>query len=94
MASFKQSPAVPLIEPCPVPDTFTSGLARAEVHGNIIHFILYAEHSDAEGKPERVIVARILMPKEAVPAAIRMALQTVSNDYIDRYMPGLFKYVS
>lgn len=94
MASQFPSPAVPLIEPCPVPDTFCTGLARAEVHGNIIHFILYAEHCDAEGRIERVIVARILMPKESVPAAVRMALHAVSNDYIDRYMPDLFKFAS
>lgn len=94
MASQFSQPAVPLIELCPIPDTFCSGLARTEVHGSVIHFILYAERSDADGRIERVISARILMPKDAVPTAVRMVMAAVSNDYIDRYMPSLFKFAS
>lgn len=85
-------PALPLIEPIAIQDTFAAGLARAEIHGNIVHFILFSEHTDAEGNLERTICARILMPKEAVPAAIRIAISAVSNDFLDRTMPGVFKF--
>jgi hypothetical protein len=92
MGSASRLPAVPLIEPIAIADTFASGLARAEIHGNIVHFILFCEHSDSDGNLERTICARILMPKEAVPAAIRIAISAVSNDFLDRAMPAVFKF--
>jgi hypothetical protein len=94
MGSATEPKAIPLTEPIAIPDTLASGLARAETHGTLIHFILFSEHSDADGNPERVICARIVMPKEAVPAAIRVAIAAVSNDFIDRRLPGVFQYVS
>ncbi len=92
MGSASNLPVVPLLEPFAIPDTFAAGLARAEIHGNIVHFILFSEHTDADGNLERAICARILMPKEAVPAAIRISISAVSNDFLDRTMPGVFRF--
>lgn len=91
MGSASEPLSVPLVESIAVPDTFASGLARAEIHGNIVHFILYSQHTDADGRLERAVCARILMPKEAVPAAIRIAISAVSNDFLERTMPGVFR---
>lgn len=85
---------VPLMEPVPIQDTFVSRLVRVEVHGSVVHFILGTDHTDACGNAECVISARIVMPKEAVPAAVRMALQAVSNDFMDRRLWGVRKFAS
>lgn len=56
-----------------VSDTFVSGLGEVEdIGGGCLRFIFFSRHTH-EGREELQIVARIIMPVEAVPVAIRMA---------------------
>lgn len=63
----------PLTEPIAVPDTYVSGLARIEDLGACFRFTYFSTHRPlcgGEHDLERVIVARIVMPKDA--AAVGM----------------------
>lgn len=63
-----------LAEPIAVLDTFTSGLGRVEVmKGGCVRFIVYVESTMEDGTVENIVVAKIVMPLDAVPDAIAMA---------------------
>lgn len=79
---FRQS-----ADPCPfaanlVPETFTSGLSHVElIGGGCARFVLYSNQSNGEAV-DRLVVARIVMPLEAVPDAIRKALAAASHEIV------------
>lgn len=65
--------ATDLVEPFGVPDTFVSGLAEVEdIGGGVMRFVFYALHDG-----ERQVVAKLVAPTNAVPAAVMMASKAV-----------------
>lgn len=67
------SVSAPLTEPIAVPDIFVSGLARIEDLGSCFRFTYFSNQRPLQGDAhdlERVVVARIVMPKDA--AAVGM----------------------
>lgn len=52
----------PLIEPFACPPLFCSGLASAEVRAGMLHLTWYYEGADTDGKPERVVNCRLVIP--------------------------------
>jgi len=68
--------SAPLTEPIAIVDTFASGLARIEDLGACWRFSYFAYHRPLHGGEhdlERVIVSRIIMPKEAAAAGMMHA---------------------
>lgn len=66
-----------LTEPVPVADVFISGIAQAEdIGGGCLRFTFFSRrHTDAGD--ENAIVARFVIPIEAVPPAIMFAAKAV-----------------
>lgn len=72
-----------LAEPIAILDTFTSGLGRVEImKGGCARFILYAEMTLESGEVENVVVAKIVMPIDAVPEAIGMASAATASTLV------------
>lgn len=68
---------VELVELHAVADIFASGLGEVEdVGGGCYRFTLYAKQRVGNGE-ELVIVAKIVMPLEAVPPALALAAKAV-----------------
>lgn len=68
-----------LLELFGVPDVFASGLGAVEdIGGGCWRFTFYAKQ-DSHGHQERVVVAKLIMSKEALPAAIHMAAKTTNT---------------
>lgn len=64
------------IDPFGVADTFVSGLAEVEDIGSgCLRFVFYAKHRVGD-KEEWIVVAKLIAPKDAVPAAIFMAAKS------------------
>lgn len=60
-------------EPYAVADTFVSGLADVEdIGGGCLRFTFYCR-STHDGREEKQVVARIIMPAEALPSAMQMS---------------------
>jgi hypothetical protein len=75
--------ATPLIEPCPVLDTFCSGMAAIEpIGGGCVRVYLYANQTGMVlgGEPERVVVLRVVMPLEALAAAHELVHHALTVD--------------
>jgi hypothetical protein len=67
----------PLTEPIAVQDIYCSGLARIEDLGSCLRFTFYASQRPICGDDhdiDRVVVARLVLSKEATSAAALMAL--------------------
>lgn len=75
-----------LAEPIAVPDVFVSGLSHIEmIGGGCVRFVCYSIrlHEDGtEGTP--VIVAKIVMPLDALPDAISKAMGTLTSVTISK----------
>lgn len=70
----------PLTEPAVVQDVFASGLAEIQdAGGGCVRFVLYSIHTCVDGKAERVVVAKIVMPACAVPEAVMITIGAVSE---------------
>lgn len=77
--STKKGGNVPLVEPHSLQDIFASGLAEIEILGTTnARFILFSEHTPAHGAPERVVVATIVMPVEAILDAVWMTIDRLA----------------
>lgn len=77
------SDKVPLAEPVVVPDVFVSGLARIEeIGGGVLRFTFFANQRSTampDERNEHVIVARIVMPLNAVKDAAYAAIIAVEG---------------
>lgn len=68
-----------LLELFGVPDTFASGLGAVEdIGGGCWRFTFYAKQG-AQGREEHVVVAKLIMSIDALPAAIHMAAMTTNT---------------
>jgi hypothetical protein len=72
-----------LVEPVVIRDTFVSGLARIEdVGGGNFRFTFYTTQRSTlftDERVEHVVVARIVMPKDAVTAANAATLAAIKG---------------
>lgn len=76
--SNKNATLVPLVETTAVQDTFATELSSVERLGLNFRFVLSAMgHCYPDGARERVIVAKIVMPADAVRAAIELASEAM-----------------
>lgn len=68
---------IPLVEPIAVQDNFVSGIDHIEMAGNsCCRFYVYTDHTPIDGSPpERVLVAKIVIPLDELPKAIRKTLR-------------------
>jgi hypothetical protein len=60
---------LPLADPVIVADLFATGLAKLEHRGEYVRLTFWTDHlvfGDGNGRPERIIVARIVMPPSAL----------------------------
>ena len=66
-----------LTEPAAISDIFVEGIGQiAKVSGDCLRFTLYATRDYGDGEvPERIIVAQLIWPKEA----LRLALAQTAN---------------
>jgi len=73
----------PLTESIAIPDTFVTGLARIEDLGVCWRFTYFTRHRPLNGgehEIERVIVARIVMPKDAAAVGMIQAQATIGTE--------------
>jgi hypothetical protein len=64
----------PLIEPTPLTEIFTTGLASVDHRGEYVRLTFFSEYSIAErdlDACERVVVARVVMPRGAFSDLVR-----------------------
>lgn len=68
-----------LIEPVPIIDDFVQGIACIEQVGPCARFILFSDQTFLEsGVATRVVVRKIIIPIDALPAAIKQAADFTS----------------
>lgn len=68
-----------LLELFGVPDTFASGLGSVEdIGGGNWRFIMYV-NQEVAGTMHRIVVAKVVMSIDALPAAIHLAASTTST---------------
>lgn len=86
----------PMIEPMPVLDIFGCGLGSIEIVGPCARFVVYVEQDvpGADFNPQRVVVAKIVLPLDAVPAAISMTTAKLANHWLSETIPRMFKLAS
>ncbi|MGE0290391.1 MAG: hypothetical protein AB7I42_25090 [Bradyrhizobium sp.] len=66
-----------LVEIAVVPDTFVSGLAHIEdIGGGCLRFVCFVCQDG-----DRIVAARIVMPADALPDAIKKALAASAGHY-------------
>ena len=79
--------SAPLTEPIAVQDIYVSGLARIEDLGACFRFTYYSTQRPLNGGEhdlERVIVARIVMPKDATAVGLMHAKAAMGTEaFID-----------
>jgi hypothetical protein len=70
-----------LNENVPIQDTFCSGIGAIEpLEGGMLRFWLYVLQTPADGgDPEKVVVAKIVVPKSAVSDAILQMVASISD---------------
>lgn len=68
---------VAMIEPCPVLDTYVSNIGQIEILDCNVRFTLYVNRGS-----EKEIVARIIMPIDAVPSAIAYTVAALGGYWI------------
>lgn len=64
-------------DPLNVSDTFVSGLAEAEDLGDGCYRFTFFTTHHVDGREQRIVVAKLIMPMSAVPPAIVMAAKAV-----------------
>lgn len=66
-----------LTDPLNVSDTYVSGLGEAEDLGDgCFRFTFFSTHR-ADGQEQRIVVAKLVVPRSAVPPAILLAAKAV-----------------
>lgn len=69
-----------MVEPIALADIFCSGIAKIEIIGPCARFFMYADQASlTDGTAERVIVAKFVLPIEAIPECIRQAIEATSS---------------
>lgn len=62
---------VPTVDLLAVADVFVSGLAEVEDIGSgCLRFVFYSIQHTPSGEEERMVVAKLIMPIDALPAAV------------------------
>jgi hypothetical protein len=83
MGSVHAPPEQALCEPVPAPTIFVSGVADvAQIGGGCVCFVLYQNVPDLDpgaATMERQVVARIVIPLDAIPVAVRQTLAFVDE---------------
>lgn len=83
---------VALVELKIVEDTFATGCGRVEIIGDTIaRFWMYVDQRSPTGDHERLVVAKITMPIECVPEAIRVSSAGITkraqpNSFLEKEM--------
>jgi hypothetical protein len=68
------------IEPIPLSDTFCMGIAKIEIIGPNARFFMYSDQASLnDAGIERVIVAKFVLPVEAIPKCIKQALDATAS---------------
>jgi len=84
MGSVRAPPDHALCEPIPAPTIFVSGIGEiARIGGNCACFVLYQSLPDLDPDSpavERQVVARVIVPLDAIPTAVRQALAFIDED--------------
>lgn len=68
------SAEVPIVEASHILDIFATELSHVEKIGSCVRFTLTTEHRSPDGEIERIVVAKIVLPLDAVPPAIRKTI--------------------
>ncbi|HEU4986893.1 MAG TPA: hypothetical protein VFT89_07495 [Rhizobiaceae bacterium] len=78
-----------ITDPMIIPDTFVSGLGTVEeIGGGCFRFTFYATQSAlTDGEVERVVVARLVAPLNAIPPALILAAKAIGCDMVAK-CPG------
>jgi hypothetical protein len=83
MGSVHAPPYYALCEPLPAPTIFVSGIGEiTRIGGGCVCFVLYQNLPDLDpdsGAIERQVVARIIVPVDAIPVAVRQTLAFVDE---------------
>ncbi len=79
---------VPIVEASHVLDTFATELSEVERLGSCVRFTLTAMTHSPGGENERVVVLKVILPFDAVPAAIRLTLKELLLPCFDFIEPG------
>ena len=83
MGRFQEESAPPLVELSTVQDVFCTGIARIEnLGGGCFRFVLFVDQQDTDGRPERVVVERLIIHRENVPRAVRQMLTIAGTPFI------------
>jgi hypothetical protein len=63
-----------------VPDVFCSGIARVEnAGGGCFRLVLFVDQQGPDGKPERAIVGKVIVPVEAIPDGTMLIMQALEQ---------------
>jgi hypothetical protein len=70
-----------LTEIVPIQDIFASGLGAIErLEGNCFRFHLYvSQEIDGDGRRQKVVVAKIVVPASAIPDAILQMIEAIGD---------------
>lgn len=73
-------PVAALVEPFEIADVFATALFRVEaLRGGIVRFWLATEVTRPDGAVEQVLVARIVMPLDAVGPGVELVMQAIGG---------------
>lgn len=78
-ATRRMPDEIPVTEPVHVPDVFSNGIAEIDGADGVARLTWYARRM-SEGRPERQIVDRIVIPIAAIPQVMRV----LANFYADK----------
>lgn len=83
------------VEPVPVPDVFITGIAKVEITGHNARFYLYVDQNsfDPGREPDKFIVAKIIIPLENLPEAIKIATEASVTPLVDAAVSTLKRLV-
>lgn len=84
----QRSVEVPIVEIRHVLDIFATELAQVEKIGSCVRFTLTTEHRDPDGELERIVVAKVVLPADAVPPAIRKTILTLMLSQANFFFAG------
>lgn len=79
---------VAIVEASHILDTFATELSGVERLGSCVRFTLTSIQHSPGGEYERVVVAKIVIPLDAVPAAIRLTLKELCLPTLEFMRPG------
>lgn len=80
----------PLVEPVAITDVYCSGIAKIEALGPCARFTLYVDSTvpEADDAPCRSVAIKIVIPVEALPAAIRQAVSFLADQMMSSVTNG------